>query len=113
LILQIEGSCNIFIIRFKSEDFTNLQQQKGTKGKQKKSKKTGEDGEEERKFFDFDLKSVEKADVILEKKQKKKLTIKDYVKDAKFLIEDDDHYFLNEKTYTKISDSLHLSFSMC
>lgn len=90
-----------------------MQDKKGTKGKQKKSKKGGEDGEEEKKFFDFDMKSVEKADVILEKKQKKKMTIKDYVKDAKFLIEDDDHYFLNEKTYSKISECLHLSFSIC
>ena len=84
-----------------------------SKGKSKKSKKTGEDGEEERKFFDFNLKEVEKADVVLEKKQKKKLTIKDYVKDAKFLIEDEDHYFLNEKSYSKISDCLHLSFAIC
>lgn len=87
-----------------NDEFHNLTQPKITK-KKKESKKNNDEAEPTR-FFDFDMAKLEKTEVLGSTKQKK--TIKDYKKDSKFVIDESDHLYLEEKYYDKVFD--HISF---
>ncbi|KAL4470872.1 hypothetical protein ABPG72_016418 [Tetrahymena utriculariae] len=92
-----------------NEEFNELPQPKTNK-KKKKNKKSGDDEEENKKYFDFNTKTTEKMDIILA--NKKKRTIKDYLKSVKFIFEEKDHLFLNEKIFMKVTEEIINPFNV-